>query len=62
MTITATSELHDAWARWHAAREADLAADHGWLSLTGFHWLPRHRNYSGRPARAAGRPVTAEPS
>lgn len=40
MTITATSELHDAWARWHDAREADLAADHGWLSLTGFHWLP----------------------
>ena len=40
MTITATSELHDAWARWHDAREADLATDHGWLSLTGFHWLP----------------------
>ena len=40
MTITATSELHDARARWHDAREADLAADHGWLSLTGFHWLP----------------------
>jgi len=40
MTITATSELHDAWIRWHTAREADLATDHGWLSLTGFHWLP----------------------
>ena len=25
MTITATTELHDAWTRWHAAREADLA-------------------------------------
>lgn len=40
MTITATSELHDAWARWHDVREAELATNHGWLSLTGFHWLP----------------------
>lgn len=27
------------WERWHAAREADLAAPHGWLSLTGLSWL-----------------------
>jgi len=40
MTITATSELTDAWARWHAAREAELATDHGWLSIIAFHWLP----------------------
>src|SRR6476646_9734047 len=38
-----TYETHDlltAWTSWHAAREADLATEHGWLSLTGFHWLP----------------------
>ena len=27
------------WERWHAEREADLATDYGWLSLTGFAWL-----------------------
>lgn len=27
------------WERWHAAREADLATAHGWLSLTGLSWL-----------------------
>ena len=41
--MSTTYETHDlltAWTRWHADREADLAAEHGWLSLTGFHWLP----------------------
>jgi uncharacterized protein (DUF1684 family) len=41
--MTTTYETHDllnAWSSWHAAREADLAAEHGWLSLTAFHWLP----------------------
>jgi len=28
-----------AWARWRATREAELAEEHGWLSLTGFAWL-----------------------
>lgn len=28
------------WAQWHADRERVLQEDHGWLSLTGFHWLP----------------------
>ncbi|YAL82752.1 DUF1684 domain-containing protein [Dermacoccaceae bacterium W4C1] len=40
---TVTARTQDAvqveWERWHAAREADLATDHGWLSLTGFAWL-----------------------
>ena len=27
------------WLAWRAAREADLAQDHGWLSLTAFAWL-----------------------
>ncbi|MFM6849718.1 MAG: DUF1684 domain-containing protein [Terrabacter sp.] len=29
-----------AWAQWRATREAELAQEHGWLSLTGFAWLP----------------------
>lgn len=28
------------WAQWHADRESALREEHGWLSLTGFHWLP----------------------
>lgn len=28
------------WERWRADRAASLATDHGWLSLTGFAWLP----------------------
>ncbi|WP_353650958.1 DUF1684 domain-containing protein [Nakamurella sp. A5-74] len=28
------------WAQWHADRERVLQEQHGWLSLTGFHWLP----------------------
>jgi uncharacterized protein (DUF1684 family) len=44
--MTTTYETHDlvsAWTSWHAAREADLITEHGWLSLTGFHWLPSAR-------------------
>ncbi len=46
MTITDPSitpdqdELTAGWTRWHAAREADLRVEHGWLSITAFHWLP----------------------
>lgn len=41
MTATvAHQELFTAWTRWHAARELDLREEHGWLSLTAFHWLP----------------------
>ncbi|GAA1984466.1 DUF1684 domain-containing protein [Terrabacter lapilli] len=28
------------WDQWRAAREASLGEEHGWLSLTGFAWLP----------------------
>lgn len=28
------------WAQWHADRERALRQEHGWLSLTGFQWLP----------------------
>lgn len=33
-------ESRAAWTAWHAARERDLAAPHGWLSLVAYHWLP----------------------
>ena len=39
-TTVAHQELFTAWTSWHAARELDLREEHGWLSLTGFHWLP----------------------
>lgn len=29
-----------AWSQWRASREEELAQEHGWLSLTGFAWLP----------------------
>jgi uncharacterized protein (DUF1684 family) len=29
----------DQWRRWRADRERDLRDPHGWLSLTGLHWL-----------------------
>ncbi len=29
-------------AAWHAARERDLAAEHGWLTPTSLTWLPAH--------------------
>jgi uncharacterized protein (DUF1684 family) len=39
-TTIAPTELSTAWTSWHAAREQLLTAEHGWLSLVGFHWLP----------------------
>lgn len=39
-----------AWARWRATREAQLAEEHGWLSLTGFAWL------SAEPTAVPGLP------
>jgi uncharacterized protein (DUF1684 family) len=39
-----------AWTRWRATREAELAEEHGWLSLTGFAWL------SAEPAGVPGLP------
>jgi uncharacterized protein (DUF1684 family) len=38
MTST-ISDLHIPWAAWHAAREDELRAPHGWLSLTALQWL-----------------------
>ncbi len=38
------------WTQWRAVREAELAEEHGWLSLTGFAWLP------DAPAQVPGLP------
>lgn len=32
-------ELAQQWRHWHAEREDELRAPHGWLSLAGLHWL-----------------------
>ncbi|MGO4383448.1 DUF1684 domain-containing protein [Specibacter sp. RAF43] len=40
---TQTSELNrltERWDRFRTGRNAALAADHGWLTLTSFQWLP----------------------
>ena len=39
MTTTENTELAESWTAWHTEREALLRAPHGWLSLTGLHWL-----------------------
>ncbi|MBE7162740.1 MAG: DUF1684 domain-containing protein, partial [Williamsia herbipolensis] len=40
------------WAAWHAGRERTLQEEHGWLSLTAFHWLPQQEGpLAGLPGR-----------
>lgn len=40
------------WARWREERTATLSAPHGWLSLTGLHWLDATpRAVAGVPGR-----------
>lgn len=39
MTTTEQDALTAEFQRWHADREQVLAEPHGWLSLTGLHWL-----------------------
>ena len=51
-TTVARQELFTAWESWHAARELDLQEEHGWLSITGFHWLqPVPTEVDGLPGR-----------
>ncbi|AKU15982.1 DUF1684 domain-containing protein [Luteipulveratus mongoliensis] len=50
MTIDQVTRSEVEWERWHAQREADLATEYGWLSLTGFAWLP------GEPGTVDGLP------
>lgn len=40
MTTSLDTELETAWQRWHTVREHELVGEYGWLSITGFHWLP----------------------
>ncbi|MGE3662247.1 MAG: DUF1684 domain-containing protein [Pseudonocardia sp.] len=46
------SDLRAGWQVWHDAREAELRLPHGWLSLSGLHWIddvPRtHGELPGR--------------
>lgn len=39
MTTTESTELLENWTAWHGERERVLREPHGWLSLTGLHWL-----------------------
>ncbi|WP_111767949.1 DUF1684 domain-containing protein [Nakamurella deserti] len=39
MTSTTPTDLQTDWQRWHTARETDLAAPHGWLSIVDLIWL-----------------------
>lgn len=44
MTTTTTNETRDTtrrdqWRAWRDQRTAELSRPHGWLSLTGLHWL-----------------------
>lgn len=38
MTVTGTT-FTESWQDWHRAQEARLAAPHGFLAITGLHWL-----------------------
>lgn len=40
MATPTTQDTPEAqWRHWHRQREAELAASHGWLTLTSFQWL-----------------------
>ena len=39
MTVTETDTFTQDWAQWHAQHETALADPHGFLAVTGLHWL-----------------------
>ncbi len=39
MTTVEVDRFAAAWREWHRDREGVLAEPHGWLSITGLHWL-----------------------
>lgn len=40
----------DDWRAWHRAHEAELASPHGWLAITGLHWLsPEPQRFGDAP-------------
>lgn len=47
---TPTSEALEQWHRFRSSRNAELAQEHGWLTLTSLQWLTK------RPAPAEGLP------
>jgi uncharacterized protein len=48
--MTTATDLRTEWTTWHTAREDDLRAPHGWLSLTSLEWLDdTARAYPGLP-------------
>ena len=50
--LQGSSELQQAWTDWHRDRETELSAEHCWLSLTGFDWLPTEPSaLDGLPGR-----------
>ena len=50
MTTGVDDGLAAHWAWWHAEREERLRQPHGWLSLTGLHWLTDEpRGFPGVP-------------
>ncbi len=51
MAVDPRTLIHD-WDSWHAEREAELRAPHGWLSLTALHWLDAEpAAFPGAPGR-----------
>ena len=63
---TASTDLAEDWASWHAEREEELRVPHGWLSLTGLFWLDGEaRRYPDLPgtwrAVDGGAEITAAP-
>jgi len=67
MTTIDTSDLVETWTAWHRERERVLREPHGWLSLTGLHWLTTSpATYPGLPgtwriADDHGVEITADP-
>lgn len=50
-------ELQRGWDAWHTAREDELRAPHGWLSLTALHWLtPEPATFPGLPGSWSATP------
>ncbi|WP_369138467.1 DUF1684 domain-containing protein [Modestobacter versicolor] len=50
MTVTDTDTFAADWAAWHEQHEARRADPHGFLAITGLHWL------TGEPQRVPGAP------
>jgi uncharacterized protein (DUF1684 family) len=56
-----TTAYTDDWREWHRAHEAQLAAPHGFLAITGIHWLsPEPQRFDDAPGawRSTGGRVT----